>query len=235
MKAAKVKHFIYISSSSVYPPNGTLHTEDEAVNFESLSNYGVSKRTAEQWLLSEKRFERLSILRPRAIYGLGDRVLVPRLIRLKKGKFILIPGGLPYPVSLTHIDNLLEATLRLMEKQTEDMAIYNVCDNESYILGEVIENVIRSLYPTTKLSAIQPPIAILKSLSRIINIKGLNDNAFRHFLCEHEVSNAKFRKEMQYDFPQNLAHYLEALKKQVEEHGNAMYLKDVELVAWKGI
>ncbi|MCY7330340.1 MAG: NAD(P)-dependent oxidoreductase, partial [Saprospiraceae bacterium] len=99
------KIFIYISSASVYDYQKTTHTENEPVDYQQLSSYGRSKRQAEDWLKQQDWHDRtLVILRPRALYGPGDRVLLPRLLRLVRSHRMMIPGTLRVQSSLTHVE-----------------------------------------------------------------------------------------------------------------------------------
>lgn len=134
--------FVYISSASVYDYRRTVHTEEEAVDHPQLSRYGRSKRQAEDWLMQQDWSRRtLIILRPRAVYGPGDRVLLPRLLRLVRGDRMIIPGSMRVQSSLTHVENLCSAvlsSLRYFEKQRGGIHRFNVADAEPYEMREVV-------------------------------------------------------------------------------------------------
>ncbi|MBC7777839.1 MAG: NAD(P)-dependent oxidoreductase [Phycisphaerae bacterium] len=142
--------FVYISSSSVYDGQKALHREDEIVDRSKLSPYGLSKRMAEDWLLEQDWQGRsLFILRPRAVYGVGDRVLLPRLLRLVRQGQIFSPGDMRISSSLTHVDNLCAAidlcvgqacfSTKLPESlKQKSVQIFNVADDEVYEMRELV-------------------------------------------------------------------------------------------------
>ncbi len=153
--------FVYISSSSVYDDQKTLHQEDESVDRQRLSPYGLSKRMAEDWLLEQDWQGRsLFILRPRAVYGLGDRVLLPRLMRLVRGGQVFSPGDMRVSSSLTHVGNLcaaidlcieksakLSESLELSESSIRNRAqIFNVADSEPYEMREIVHRLLSDIH-----------------------------------------------------------------------------------------
>jgi nucleoside-diphosphate-sugar epimerase len=131
--------FIYISSSSVYNFNIPVATEKDAGgNFNSLSAYGKTKFLAEKLVLNSRDVQNKFILRPRAIYGVNDSVLLPRLLRLVKTKVLVLPAHLTKNISLTHIDNLLAAINSCVRMQTPTPLIINVADKEIYNLNHIL-------------------------------------------------------------------------------------------------
>jgi nucleoside-diphosphate-sugar epimerase len=137
--AKKVNHFIYVSSSSVYNFHEHAMIETEAgLNYETLSDYGKSKFLAEQPILNDSTGNKKTILRPRAIYGRHDLSLLPRLMKLVKGNKLFLPAHLSKKISLTHIDNFIQAIELCMENQTNTREIFNVADNEVYDLHQIL-------------------------------------------------------------------------------------------------
>ncbi|MEO6038583.1 MAG: NAD(P)-dependent oxidoreductase [Saprospiraceae bacterium] len=134
--------FVYISSASVYDYRLAVHREEEPVDNQRLSPYGQSKRRAEEWLRQQDWRDRtLIILRPRAVYGPGDRVLLPRLLRLVRGGRMMIPGTMRWSCSLTHVENLCAAvagSLAFAERQRGGIHCFNVADALPYALRMVV-------------------------------------------------------------------------------------------------
>ncbi|MEL6925461.1 MAG: NAD(P)-dependent oxidoreductase, partial [Bacteroidota bacterium] len=146
---AGAKVFIHISSASVYATGDVLHKEADEPALEALSWYGQSKRRAEQYLLRENKtrpWQGLFILRPRAIYGVGDRVLLPRILKLKKGNWLPVPGDLRVRASLTHIRNLIHAVDCCLQMKVQKAEIYNVCDDQVYELRRVVQQLMEARY-----------------------------------------------------------------------------------------
>ena len=117
--SARTTLFILISTSSVYSFNEDVpYTEGKGgIEFEKLSAYGKTKFLAEQKLHAAPHLMQKVILRPRAIYGPGDTVLLPRLLRLVKNNFILLPKHTTTRISLTHINNLIFAVQQCLSLQ----------------------------------------------------------------------------------------------------------------------
>lgn len=138
--------FVYISSSSVYDFGQKIHVESEPYRMSQLSAYGRSKRVAEDWLRSQDWSGRaVFILRPRAIYGPGDRVLLPRLMRLVRGGSIWVPGGMSVRTSLTNVRNLCEAVQLCTELEGGGSRIYNVADLMPYSMAEAIKAMLEAV------------------------------------------------------------------------------------------
>jgi 2-alkyl-3-oxoalkanoate reductase len=135
-----VKKFILISTSSVYSftHNKAYREEDAGNDFDLISDYGKTKFLAEKELLQCNKFEHFFILRPRAIYGVGDTVLLPRLLKLVKGNKLYLPASIAKKISLTHIDSLVNAVILSIEKATMKSTTYNIADAEPYCLKTCI-------------------------------------------------------------------------------------------------
>jgi nucleoside-diphosphate-sugar epimerase len=83
-----------------------------------LSWYGRSKFAAEQALAQSAPacvpFP-WTVLRPPAVYGPGDRELLPLFRTMARRGFAPLPGSTEARVSLVHIDDLVSATLALLD------------------------------------------------------------------------------------------------------------------------
>lgn len=231
--AISAEHFVHISSASVYPPNELLHVETEEPDTTAISLYGQSKLVAEQWLLTQRGKKKITIIRPRAVYGLGDRILMPRLLKLRKGPFIIHPGDLNKNISLTHIKNLIHATDRLVHSDfTYDLEIFNVADTRSYILQEVIAEVLETVYQRKfKPLKIAPSIAI--AAAKLTGNKDVNKEVLRYFLADHQVSSEKIRREIGVEFQFSLPDYLSSLQDWISSKGRQALFVDVDQLPWK--
>jgi 2-alkyl-3-oxoalkanoate reductase len=137
--AKKAEHFIYISSSSVYHFLNHRMKENEAgANYEKLSGYGKSKFLSEKLVINDQEINKKSILRPRAIYGKYDQVLLPRLLKLVKGDKLLLPQHLSKKISLTHINNVAQAVELCITRQSAILEVFNVADDQVYDLYQIL-------------------------------------------------------------------------------------------------
>jgi 2-alkyl-3-oxoalkanoate reductase len=140
--AARASHFIHVSTSSVYKFNKTPVSEPDAGKQAALlSNYGRSKFMAEQLVMEDTRIPSRSIVRPRAVYGIHDRVILPRLLKLVVGGAIVMPAHITQRISLTHVENLIHA-IDLCLRRRGGIEAYNVCDREVYSLEHVLRDLL---------------------------------------------------------------------------------------------
>lgn len=89
--AAQVRRFIHVSSLAAREPE--------------ISDYGASKRAAED-VLSSLKPQGLLIVRPPVIYGPGDRATLPLIAQLAK-RTAFIPGSARARFSLLYVDDLV--------------------------------------------------------------------------------------------------------------------------------
>jgi nucleoside-diphosphate-sugar epimerase len=112
---AGARHFIFISSSSVYYADGDQLGITEATPFppQPINLYAASKRAAEA--LVRQSDIAYAILRPRAVFGVGDTVLFPRILRAARARVLprfTRADGQRAIGDLVSIDNLVHYTGR---------------------------------------------------------------------------------------------------------------------------
>jgi nucleoside-diphosphate-sugar epimerase len=131
VEAARHRPVVWVSSASVYDPRagrqtgprtGTI-TEDHPVGGH-LTAYGRTKAAGERIALDAGAV----VLRPRAVYGPGDRHLLPRLRRGVRAGLMLLPGQ-DVELSLTAVENLADACLTAVGWPA---GAYNVADARPY-------------------------------------------------------------------------------------------------------
>ena len=102
---------VVIGSSSIYVPDGREGAYRESDAPLGLRRYRgpYPRAKADQERLVEARRPDAIILRPRAVWGPGDRTLLPRIeSRVRSGRLVL-PGGGRNRMSTTHIESLADA------------------------------------------------------------------------------------------------------------------------------
>jgi len=122
-------HFIYISTAAVLYRNEHQigMNEQTPVPGEPINEYARTKHQAE--LLVRGYAGDWCILRPRAVFGPGDTVVFPRILRaLKKGRLPLIESDRPVIGDLIYIDTLVEYVLRAAEKRAT--GLYHLTNGE---------------------------------------------------------------------------------------------------------
>ncbi|MGV3587530.1 MAG: NAD-dependent epimerase/dehydratase family protein [Adhaeribacter sp.] len=164
--ARNCEYFVQISSSSVYQFGNEPAKETSATLAANLSAYGKTKLLADNMVgenipAGQKRL----ILRPRAIYGLGDRVLLPRLLQLVKQNIVFCPVPTQINTSLTHVNNIAHAlTLFLRQTSQPALQIYNVADVPVYNLRKCVLQLLSAIYQQD-LTFCPIPVPLLKFLA----------------------------------------------------------------------
>jgi 2-alkyl-3-oxoalkanoate reductase len=208
------KKLIFISSSSVYDfSDGNPKREEDAFLRANLSPYGKSKLLAER-KVAESGIASVFILRPRAVYGKNDRVLMPRIKKLIKGKIIFAPGKLEVKTSLTHLKNLLEAVKIAITGSKSGIHIYNVADKNPYLLKAVFEK-IGIAQTGGKVRFVHLPMVFIKCMISLAHALGIRINfslQSLNYLALHSIiDTSKIQKELAFqakyeffrDFPDN--------------------------------
>ena len=127
----QLKHFFYISTSSVY---GKFATVSEEVSPQPISTYGITKLAAEQMILSESRQQhfKASSFRLYSVYGPRERPdkLFTKLIHsaLNDLKFPLFQGSLKHERSYTFVGDIVKGLSKTIK-------LYNTLDGEIINLG----------------------------------------------------------------------------------------------------
>jgi nucleoside-diphosphate-sugar epimerase len=154
LDAAHGRPVVWVSSASVYDPNMDRHLvrEDHPVRGQ-LTAYGRTKAAGEQLALDAAAV----VLRPRAVYGDGDRHLLPRIRRTVRAGVALLPGP-DVRLSLTAVDNLADACLAA---HVWPGGAYNIADAEPYWRDATIRAVLAATGNGARLLHVPLPLAVV--------------------------------------------------------------------------
>lgn len=152
LEAAGDRPVVWVSSASVYDPRLDRRRvrEDHPLG-NQLTAYGRTKAAGD--VLARRAGA--VVLRPHAVYGTGDRHLLPRLRAAVRRGRIVLPGG-DVALSLTHVENLAEACL---EALTWPRDAYNVADASPYRRDEVVAAALAVQGRTVRVSHLPLPAA----------------------------------------------------------------------------
>ncbi|HIB76850.1 MAG TPA: NAD(P)-dependent oxidoreductase, partial [Flavobacteriales bacterium] len=145
-----VNRIVFISSPSIY---FKLDHQFDILETDPLPNpineYAKTKRMAEI-ILSKSGIDYV-ILRPRALIGRGDTVIIPRLIRAHRSGRLSIIGDGTNCVDLTPVGNVVDAILLSLRVKGEGLnQIYNISNGNPVKLWDKIHYVFESLnFPLT--------------------------------------------------------------------------------------
>ena len=169
-----VKRFIYISSPSIYY-NGedrNMVKENAPLPTKFVNHYSKSKRDAEL-LLENSKLDYITI-RPRALIGRGDSVIMPRLIKAHSDGKLKIIGDGENRVDLTSVENVVESiVLSLMAPNKALNNAYNITDGNPVKLWKSINTVLKGIgkeqiYKTVNFKVAYFAASILELVSRCI-------------------------------------------------------------------
>lgn len=165
----KIKHYIFLSSNTVYPPKGDKPVSEDDFLFDPpypvYFPVGWMKRYAEVQCelygkhLPARKIEKIedttrmkcTVIRPANLYGPHDKYdfnkchVTPATIRKVADKMNPIPiwGDGSELRDLLYIEDFCEALQIVMEKEIEDFNVYNVGSNRVYSVIEVLETMKR--------------------------------------------------------------------------------------------
>jgi len=196
-----VDRIIVWSSGSVYGiPDKIPVSEDHPLR--PINDYERSKAFQEIVALRYYRENGLpvTIIRPAAIYGPRSKygVALPILLLAKSGTFF-IPGRGDIKPALVHVSDVVSAAYFLAENPKAVGEVYNVCDDSSYTVRELI--FAASKFVNGLFLNISVPLPILYSLaaislaySKIVKDKPLIElNALRYLTYDSLMDNSKLK------------------------------------------
>ena len=166
-----VGRLIYVSSPSVIF-DGRDHNEiDESHPYPQrfTSAYAATKKVGEDLVNAAHRQGLPTvILRPKAIFGPGDRALLPRLIeRARQGRLPQIGNGHNL-VDLTYVDNVVHALLLAAQADAAVGKTYFITNGEHCPLWPTIRRVLAQLQLSTALRQIPVGVALL--IARLLEL-----------------------------------------------------------------
>lgn len=205
--------FIFISSSSVYDFKQYPEAKEEHATLSAhLSDYGRSKLLAEQAVLKAP-FKSTCILRPRAVYGAGDRTLFPRIANRFKNGRISVPGDLRVLSSLTHVDNLVEVIQCALDKPMKGASIYNVADIQAYELRDVFRQIGLLKHPKVQIRSV--PTHLVRWLVRVckwLKIRiPLSSQSIDYITQTSTLNTTKLCESMEVEMKHGLEDYMRAM------------------------
>lgn len=166
LEAAAARPVVWMSSSSVYDPrpDRSRVTEDHPIGGH-LSGYGATKAAGEALALAAGAV----VLRPRAVYGPGDRQLLPRLRALvrqgSRGAVLPLPGPDVWQ-SFTAVENLADACLAAVGWPS---GAYNVADARPYRRDAALRRVLTAML-RRPVRVVHLPAGAARTAARVVRV-----------------------------------------------------------------
>ncbi|MDX8526886.1 NAD(P)-dependent oxidoreductase [Mesorhizobium sp. MSK_1335] len=130
-KRQGVSRFVHISSPSVsFAFRDQLDLSEDAALPEPVNHYARTKCMSEKIVLGQPGIHPL-VLRPRGIYGAGDRALLPRLIKAAKSRPLPLFRDGRAAIDLTHVDDAVDAVVAALAAPGEaERQVFNISGGE---------------------------------------------------------------------------------------------------------
>ena len=168
------KDIFFFSTVAVYGKASPLANENSLQK--PYNHYGKSKKQAAKIYLDSNIKDdenNLTIIRPTAVFGKGNRGNIYNLIsQIKKGPFFMIGNGKNIK-SIAYVENLVEFVFYLLSYK-QKLRVHNYVDGPQINLKELILFIRQQLNVKTNLKYLPYPIAFLGGiifdfLSKILN------------------------------------------------------------------
>lgn len=145
-KEKKIKRLVHISTPSVYfEHRDKLNVkESDPLPKKFVNNYAYTKYLADLKIIEayQNGLETI-MLRPKAIIGAGDTVIMPRVLRAySEGKLTIVGDG-KNRVDLTSVTNLIHAIKLCINAPKEALGkAYNITNDDPILFWEVINSIL---------------------------------------------------------------------------------------------
>lgn len=144
-----IKKALYCSSTAVYGLLGKSNQViTEHVKARAIEPYGYTKLRGEIEALeiAGKSDINTIVIRPVAIFGPGEHTPFGRKLREAAVSRLLIAGGFQNKsFNFVHVEDVADAAIYLMESQTLNSDVFNICINEPILFEDAFQAYIRVL------------------------------------------------------------------------------------------
>ena len=165
-----LRRFVNISTPSIYfsgqHQQNTLETEvpGEIHGFYAQSKYRAEKIAWESFQRSQLP---LITLRPRALYGPWDQVILPRVLRVMERGYFLLPGGGQSLTDITYVGNVVHAIdLCIVSDERCLGEVYNITDDEPITVISLVQKIANFL--ENGVTPLHAPKVLLSTLARCL-------------------------------------------------------------------
>lgn len=149
MELFNIKKIVHVSTPSIYFDfQDRFEIKEEFIPTKFVNDYAKTKYKAEQLVLNSSVFS--VIIRPRAIFGEYDNVLVPRLEKVALKGFLPIIKNKKTIVDVTYVGNVVNALYLASIKNIPSKSIFNITNDEPMNIQEVFSLLMETIKIKTK-------------------------------------------------------------------------------------
>ncbi len=158
----EVKRLIYVSSPSVVFDGKDQYEATEAVAYPRrfASTYSLTKKLGEDRVRSVSANVETVIVRPKAVFGPGDRSLLPQLIAAARRERLPQVGAGDNLVDLTYVENVVHALVLALDAGMAIGKTYTITNGEHANLWATIRQVLLRLGLPTNLRRVSLAAAL---------------------------------------------------------------------------
>jgi len=206
--AAGARRLVFTSSVAVYgeaAPDGA----DEDTPPHPSGPYGESKLEAERLCLRYMREQGIEVvlLRPCFVYGPGDRYFLPTAVSILRGGWFPVVDGGALPLDVVHVDDVVQAHLRVATVPQAAGRTYNVTDGRRRSVRELVALAARAMGVRVRLipiprTLVRPAAYLLRAAAELVRAPGrelITPENFGAMLAPHHFSIARARRELGYE------------------------------------
>ena len=169
---SSISRVIVISSASIF--DGMKHDSPHLdmtpeLKFRPKHNYGASKYDAELVCLGQPK-EKWIGLRPRAVFGKGDKTLIPRLKRLIGKNHYKTIGNGEHLIDVTCLSNFIDAVCLAIKVPSESLGkFYNISNGDPRTFNSIMQTYVSKYSSSYKQRKIPYyPVFLLAHFNNII-------------------------------------------------------------------
>ncbi|MFW3342900.1 NAD-dependent epimerase/dehydratase family protein [Aliarcobacter butzleri] len=184
MELFNIKKIVHVSTPSIYFDfQDQFEIKEEFIPTKFVNDYAKTKYQAEQLVLNSSVFS--VIIRPRAIFGEYDNVLVPRLEKVALKGFLPIIKNKKTIVDVTYVGNVVNALYLSSIKDIPSKSIFNITNDEPMDIQEVFSLLMETIKIKIKFKYIS--YFVLFSIATILEIISKLGSIKEPFLTKYSV------------------------------------------------
>ncbi len=181
---AGIKRFIYISSIAAGGPGKGPEARTEEAPDNPVSNYGRSKKQAEELLYELRENLFVVILRQGMIYGPRDHNILG-FFKTLEGNLVPVIGYKPLYSSMIYVKDAASAAVKALSADVASGSVYQITDGQAYTIEGLCDNMEEALGKEKKGNRIRIPfwLVMLRAwwLHDIRRVRGISPDQVRQF------------------------------------------------------